>query len=111
MHDMFEVLSGFEDCGRDKKGRLPDPTDNQRVKEALLKAIVIFGEAFRFRSIYLSVRARIQDDEDSSELDGSLWILLHDWGLFSSELLPPSATRGRCQRCIPLPQLLFTTLE
>ncbi|XP_066344231.1 uncharacterized protein [Miscanthus floridulus] len=87
MHDMFEVLSGFEDCGRDKKGRLIDPTDNQRVKEALLKAIVIFGEAFRFRSIYLAVRARIQDDEGSSELDGSLWILLHDWGLFSSELL------------------------
>ncbi|KAF8697827.1 hypothetical protein HU200_035315 [Digitaria exilis] len=87
LQHMFEVLATFQDCNRDETGKLLDETDEERVYEALLKAIIIFSEALRFRSIYLTIRARSRYNAESSELHSSLWDMIHVWGHSSSEIL------------------------
>lgn len=84
---MIDVLARFEDRNRDTRGRLLNKNDNDRAITSLLKVIVIFAKAFRFRSIYLAVGQRIRNDENSSEIDCSHWLLLHDWDHCSRHLL------------------------
>lgn len=78
LQDMIGVLARFEDHNRDTRERLLNKNDNDRAITSLLKVIVIFAKTFRFRSIYLAVGQRIRDDENSSEIDCSHWLLLHD---------------------------------
>jgi hypothetical protein len=68
LQDMIDVLARFEYRNRDTRGRLLDKNDNDETITSILNAIVIFVEAFRFRSIYLAVRQSIRDDENSSEV-------------------------------------------
>lgn len=80
MRHMFEVLSTYElDCERAKTGKLLHEEDRERVKGALLKAIVMFCETFRFRSIYLTMLWRACDGKEWSTLDPASWKLVHNW--------------------------------
>lgn len=85
--DIFETLSTFEDCARDESGKLLDGHDGDRVETAMLRCIIIYSEALRFRSIYLAIFCRIRDTSDSSELHESLWVLIKHWGAGSRSLL------------------------
>lgn len=78
LQDMIDVLARFEYRNRDTTGKLLDKNDNNQTMTSILNAIMIFVETFRFRSIYLVVGQRIRDDENSSEIDCSHWLLLHD---------------------------------
>lgn len=87
MHDIFVVLSSFEDCPRDPKTKkLKDVSDRDLVEAALLKAIVIFAEALRFRSIYMAMLERTSAG-DAIKVDGESWNLLHNWHQGSVEVL------------------------
>jgi hypothetical protein len=87
LQDIIDVLARFENHNRDSRGKLFDKNDNDRAMIFILKTIVIFAESFRFRSIYLVVRLRIRDDENSSEIDCNYWLLLHDCGHYLRHLM------------------------
>ncbi|TVU14132.1 hypothetical protein EJB05_37579, partial [Eragrostis curvula] len=88
MHHMFEILSRCEDRPRDRKtGVLLNDNDRAEVKEALLRAIVIFSESFRFQCIYLSMLERIVDGQEETEVDPATWKIIHNWGHASDLLL------------------------
>jgi hypothetical protein len=64
---MFMVLSKFEDCPHGSKTK-----DQEKLKKALFVAIIMFSEAARFRSILEAITVRIENCEDSSELESFL---------------------------------------
>jgi hypothetical protein len=85
---MFEVLSSCEDYDRDRKSKkLINDHDRERVRISLLKAIVMFSEAFRFRSFYLFMLERLRDDSASCVVAPDSWTLIHNWDHRSAEVL------------------------
>ncbi|KAJ1271440.1 hypothetical protein BS78_06G129100 [Paspalum vaginatum] len=88
LHNMLEVLSSCEDYERYRSTKkLIHPSDRDRVEDSLLKAVVLFAEAFRFRSVYLSMLEMPRDGTESMVLNKESWNLVHDWGADSAQIL------------------------
>jgi hypothetical protein len=64
IHEMFMVLSKFEDCPRGSKTK-----DQEKLKKTPFVAIIMFSEVVRFQSILEAIAVRIENCEDSSELE------------------------------------------
>lgn len=101
MHDVFVVLSSFEDCPRHPRtGKLKNVSDREIVESVLLKVIVVFAEALRFRSIYFAMLERTNRG-DQITVGGDQWNLIHNWHQGSKEVLelwlndlPPMHTKA-----------------
>jgi hypothetical protein len=61
--------------------------DKKAAKLALRRAIILFGEAFRLRSILLEMIRRIAEKELPSELSEQAWARIGSWKVLSRFLI------------------------
>ncbi|CAO2035313.1 unnamed protein product [Urochloa humidicola] len=88
MFNPLLALAKFEDCPRHPKTkRLINAADRDRVQKALSVAIVLFGEATRFRSIFKAILSGIRYAMNKYELAASHWSLIRNWSTGSRVVL------------------------